>query len=76
MSLRVLNSLNLPACIEEGGGEDVPKSLVEKGDVLREKGGVEALQRMISEIPELLQRNKEILNEVGLSLALLLWLLC
>ena len=76
MSLRILNSLNLPACIEEGGGDDVPKSLVEKGDMLREKGGVEVLQRMISELPELLQRNKEILNEVGLSPGLLLWLPC
>ena len=76
MSLRILNSLNLPACIEEGGGDDVPKSLVEKGDMLREKGGVEVLQRMISELPELLQCNKEILNEVGLSPGLLLWLPC
>ena len=65
LSHRVLNSLNLPACIEEGGGADVPKSLVEKGDVLREKGGVNTLQKMISELPELLQRNKEILNEVS-----------
>ena len=62
---RVLNSLNLPACIEEGGGDNVPKSLVDKGDVLREKGGVDILQRLISELPELLQRNKEILNEVS-----------
>ena len=65
LSHRVLNSLNLPACIEEGGGDEVPKSLVEKGDTLREKGGVETLQKMISELPELLQRNKEILNEVS-----------
>lgn len=65
MSHRVLNSLNLPACIEEEGGADVPKSVLEKGDALREKGGVENLQKMISELPELLQRNKEIANEVS-----------
>ena len=61
----MLNSLNLPACIEEEGGAEVPKSVLEKGDVLREKGGVENLQKMMSELPELLQRNKEIANEVG-----------
>lgn len=61
----MLNSLNLPACIEEEGGAEVPKSLLEKGDSLREKGGVENLQKMMSELPELLQRNKEIVNEVG-----------
>lgn len=62
---RVLNSLNLPTCIEDGGGADVPKSLLEKGDVLREKGGIDTLQKMLSELPELVQRNKEILNEVS-----------
>lgn len=75
----MLNSLNLPACIEEGGGADVPKSLLEKSDTLREKGGVATLQRMLSELPELVQRNKEILAEVFnqlISHILLPWLLC
>lgn len=44
----------------------MPKSLLEKSDVLREKGGVAILQTMISELPELLQRNKEIVNEVSM----------
>ena len=73
---RILNSLNLPACIEEGGGADVPKSLLEKGDVLREKGGVATLQTMISELPELLQRNKEIVNEVSRGLLFFCYSYC
>jgi len=48
------------------GGAELPQSLLEKGETLREKGGVATLQTMLSEIPELLQRNKEITNEVSL----------
>jgi len=62
----ILASLNLPACIEEVGGAELPQSLLEKGETLREKGGIATLQTMLSEIPELLQRNKEIINEVSL----------
>ena len=47
------------------GGAELPHSLLEKGETLREKGGVATLQTMLSEIPELLQRNKEITNEVS-----------
>jgi len=61
----ILASLNLPACIEEVGGAELPQSLLEKGETLREKGGVATLQTMLSEMPELLQRNKEITNEVS-----------
>lgn len=59
----VLASLNLPAALEESSGEPVPQSLVEKSQAVIELGGINKLRTMISELPELLQRNMEILNE-------------
>ena len=61
----ILASLNLPACIEEVGGAELPQSLLEKGEILREKGGVATLQTLLTELPDLVQRNKDIANEVS-----------
>ncbi|XP_072929471.1 programmed cell death 6-interacting protein [Epargyreus clarus] len=58
----ILASLNLPACIE-ASGDALPASIREKAAALRAAGGLPALQRLMAELPELLQRNKEILNE-------------
>jgi hypothetical protein len=60
-----LASLNLPASIEDlssGGG--VPASLLEKAATIRELGGISFLVQLMTELPALLQRNKEILDEV------------
>nr|XP_024219620.1 programmed cell death 6-interacting protein isoform X1 [Halyomorpha halys] len=59
----VLSSLNLPAALEETSGETVPQSLAEKAQAVMDLGGIRKLQSMISELPVLLQRNTEILNE-------------
>nr|ABG82044.1 ALG-2 interacting protein x [Penaeus monodon] len=64
----ILASLNLPAAIEDVGGEKVPQSLREKSSSVVEHGGCEALQKMISELPDLLTRNKELLEECERSL--------
>ena len=64
----VLASLNLPASIEDVKGVEVPKSLQEKAQNLKQRGGVEELEKLINELPELLQRNKEILVEIERSL--------
>ena len=62
----VLASLNLPAAIEDLSGDSVPTSLLEKAQQLRNGGGVTALNKMMQDLPELLERNREILNEVSL----------
>lgn len=72
-STQVLNgllaSLNLPAAIEiTEGGSSVPPSILEKAAVVSSLGGITELERMITELPDSLKRNQDILNEVQLIL--------
>lgn len=60
----ILASLNLPAAIEDLSGTTVPQSLLEKGDKLKEMGGIAYLGKLMKEMPDSLTRNKEILDEV------------
>lgn len=60
----MLASKNLPAAIEDIGGNQVPESIRSKSQGMREQGGIEALEEQIHSLPELLQRNREILDEV------------
>ncbi|KAK2582526.1 hypothetical protein KPH14_004820 [Odynerus spinipes] len=59
----VLASLNLPAAIEDTSGTELPQSLLEKANYVREAGGLSSLEAAMKELPELLQRNKELLDE-------------
>jgi len=60
----VLASLNLPAAIEDvSGGGGVPQSLLDKAAAVRQNGGITGLAQLINDLPSLLQRNKEILDE-------------
>ncbi|XP_073236659.1 programmed cell death 6-interacting protein-like [Porites lutea] len=59
----VLASLNLPAAIEDLSGQTVPKSMLDKSAAVIEKGGLQALDTFMQDLPELLQRNREILDE-------------
>lgn len=61
---RCLASLNLPAALEDVKGVGIPQSLIEKSNSIRMNGGVHKLETMIKELPELLKRNEEIINEV------------
>ena len=60
----VLASLNLPAAIEDLSGQTIPKSLLDKSAAVNEKGGLNAIDVLMQELPELLQGNREILDEV------------
>lgn len=60
----VLASLNLPAAVETtDSGSGLPPSLMEKSNDVRQKGGIESIKNYIKELPELLNRNREILDE-------------
>lgn len=60
----VLSSLNLPACVEIAvSGIGLPPSLLEKAKDVSEKGGYESINNLMNEMPELLTRNREILDE-------------
>ncbi|KAG4067035.1 hypothetical protein HA402_000026 [Bradysia odoriphaga] len=58
----ILASLNLPAAIENHVGCVLPPSLLEKSEEVRNKGGIEHVRNLITELPELLKRNREILD--------------
>ncbi|XP_063827732.1 programmed cell death 6-interacting protein [Ostrinia nubilalis] len=59
----VLASLNLPACVEAAGDGALPASIRAKAADVRAAGGLPELQRLMAELPELLQRNRDILDE-------------
>ncbi|KAH9524394.1 Rhophilin, Rho GTPase binding protein [Bulinus truncatus] len=59
----VLASLNLPAALEDLSGERVPQSVMEKAQQIQDLGGLAKLEKLINDMPELLTRNREILDE-------------
>jgi len=59
----ILNSMNLPAALEDTTGGGVPASLKEKSATVIEAGGVDELERLVKELPDLLQRNTDLLSE-------------
>ncbi|XP_061110604.1 programmed cell death 6-interacting protein isoform X2 [Conger conger] len=59
----VLASLNLPAALEDLSGDSVPQSILEKSRAIIQQGGLQTVEQLIKDLPELLQRNREILDE-------------
>ncbi|XP_064594708.1 programmed cell death 6-interacting protein-like isoform X2 [Liolophura sinensis] len=59
----ILASLNLPASIEDLSGTKVPESLLEKAQKMKDEGGIQFLDKLMQELPSLLTRNREILDE-------------
>ena len=59
----VLASLNLPAALEDTSGTALPASIRDKAAHVRDDGGLAAIQSQLEDLPELLTRNKDILEE-------------
>lgn len=61
----VMSSLNLPAALEDAsGGDQLPPSILEKSQAVLSKGGIQAIDTLQRDLPESLERNEQILNEV------------
>ncbi|XP_075995463.1 programmed cell death 6-interacting protein isoform X3 [Genypterus blacodes] len=59
----VLASLNLPAALEDLSGDSIPQSIAEKARAVVQQGGLQSIEQLIRDLPELLTRNREILDE-------------
>ncbi|XP_032436754.1 programmed cell death 6-interacting protein isoform X2 [Xiphophorus hellerii] len=59
----VLASLNLPAALEDLSGDSIPQSIAEKSRSIVGQGGLQNIEKLIRDLPELLTRNREILDE-------------
>ncbi|KAG7268850.1 LOW QUALITY PROTEIN: hypothetical protein CRUP_011299 [Coryphaenoides rupestris] len=59
----VLASLNLPAALEDLSGDSIPQSIAEKSRAIVSQGGLQTIEQMIRDLPELMTRNREILDE-------------
>lgn len=58
-------SLNLPAALEDLSGDSIPQSIAEKARSVVQLGGLQTIEQLIRDLPELLTRNREILDEVS-----------
>ncbi|MEQ2214675.1 hypothetical protein XENOCAPTIV_016158, partial [Xenoophorus captivus] len=61
----LLASLNLPAALEDLSGDSIPQSIAEKSRLIVEQGGLQNIEKLMKDLPELLTRNREILDEVS-----------
>ncbi|KAK7092226.1 programmed cell death 6-interacting protein-like isoform X2 [Littorina saxatilis] len=59
----VMASLNLPAALEDLSGAKVPQSVIDKAKQVQESGGIQLIESLMNNLPELLTRNREILDE-------------
>ena len=57
-------SLNLPGALDDTKGDEVPSSLLSKAAVIRNAGGAAVIEELFNGMPDVISRNKDILNEV------------
>ena len=60
-----LAGMNLPAALEDTTGTEVPPSVMEKSQGIQGAGGWQPLQEKIENLPDSLQRNMDIVQEVS-----------
>ncbi|KAI1894230.1 hypothetical protein AGOR_G00113680 [Albula goreensis] len=63
LSSGVLASLNLPAALEDLSGDSIPQSILEKSRNIIQQGGVRDVEKLIKDLPSLLQKNRDILDK-------------
>lgn len=68
---RILASLNLPAAIEDLSGAKCPQSVLDKAAELKNMGGLQSIDQMMENLPDLLSRNRDVLDEVLLKCMML-----
>ncbi len=62
--LSALSTWNLPAAIEDvSSSSKIPQSILDKSQVIKDKGGIGKINSLMTQIPNLLQINQDILNE-------------
>ena len=52
----------------------MPQSVLDKARQVQEQGGMQQLDKLINDLPELLSRNREILDEVCIKKKIEMWL--
>ncbi|MCP9260327.1 Apoptosis-linked 2-interacting protein X 1 [Dirofilaria immitis] len=60
----ILASLNLPAALDDVANHEVlPESIRQKSSKVKSHGGIDALTKLIADLPHIRKRNQEILDE-------------
>uniref|UniRef100_A0A0N5AMA9 BRO1 domain-containing protein n=1 Tax=Syphacia muris TaxID=451379 RepID=A0A0N5AMA9_9BILA len=60
----ILASLNLPAALDDATNQEaLPESIKQKSAKVKQLGGINALNTLFNDLPNLLKRNQEIINE-------------
>lgn len=58
-------SLNLPAALDDAMNQEaLPESIKQKSAKVKSNGGIDKLNNLFDDLPGLLKRNQEIINEV------------
>ena len=62
--IRTFSRLSFPAAIKDTWCDELPASLLANTEAVCSSGGVDWVTSLLRELPELQQRNREVLTEV------------